>query len=80
MKSLVGLLLSLPLVAQLQVLTLQSGSPAAVGPSVNVGSAATGDALEARFRVLNTGAAPVPLSSITVSGAAANCVSARPNA
>ncbi|MCC6537817.1 MAG: choice-of-anchor D domain-containing protein [Bryobacterales bacterium] len=70
MKALVWLLLSLPAAAQLQVLTLQSGSLAAVGPSVNLGSAAVGDALEVRVRALNTGTAPIPLSTITVNGAA----------
>ena len=70
MKTLACLLLSLPLTAQLQVLTLQGGAPASAGPSVNLGSAAAGDAAEFRFRALNTGASPVALANLSVTGAA----------
>ena len=70
MKSLVLALFALPLAAQLQVLSLQGNAAIPVGPSVNLGSAAVRDSAEFLFRALNTGAAPITVQTITVSGAA----------
>lgn len=70
MKTLACLLLALPLAAQIQVFTLQTGLPVAAGPSVNLGTAAAGDIFEVRIRAVNSGSAPLALSTVTVSGAA----------
>ncbi len=63
-------LIALPTVAQLQVLALNGSGTAAVGASVNLGSAAVGDTAEFRFRALNGGTAPLALTAITVGGTA----------
>lgn len=76
MKLITAFLLALPLAAQLEVLSLHGPAPVPVGPSVNLGAAATGDIAEFRFRAINTGSVPVPLQTVAVSGAAFSLASA----
>jgi hypothetical protein len=69
-------LVALPLVAQLQIFSLQEPTPVPIGASINLGNTATGDSTEFRFRAINNGTGPIPLQSITVGGAGFSLTSA----
>jgi hypothetical protein len=69
-KSLLLVIASLPLAAQLQVFWIQGGTAVPAGASVNLGSAALRDTVEFQFRAVNGGTVPLALQSITVNGTA----------
>lgn len=61
-------LLPLSALAQLQVFEFDGTNDNAIGPVVNVGATAPGDTLKTRFHVRNTGAGPVSLQTVSLSG------------
>jgi len=76
MKFVLAILLALPLAAQLEVLSLQGPTPVPLGPTVNLGATAAGDATGFPFRAVNNGSSPLPLQSIVVGGAGFSLASA----
>ncbi|HYL73459.1 MAG TPA: choice-of-anchor D domain-containing protein [Bryobacteraceae bacterium] len=62
--------LSLPALAQLQVLLYDGSTETPVGALVDMGSAAPGDSTELRFRVRNFGAAQVTITTLKIADAA----------
>ena len=69
-------ILPLSALAQLQVYQFDGTNDTAIGPLVNVGTAAPGDTVEIRFHVRNTGAGPVVLQTLSLSGQGFNIASA----
>jgi hypothetical protein len=63
-----AVLLPLSGLAQLQVFQFDGTNDTAVGTLVNVGTAAPGDTIEARFHVRNMGAGPASLATLGLSG------------
>lgn len=61
--------LSLPALAQLQVLLYDGTTETPVGALVDVGSAAPGDSTETRFRVRNFGTAQVAITTLKIADA-----------
>lgn len=61
-------ILPLSALAQLQVFEFDGTNDTAVGQLVNVGTAAPGDTVATRFHVRNTGAGPVVLQTLSLSG------------
>ncbi|HEY6393022.1 MAG TPA: choice-of-anchor D domain-containing protein [Bryobacteraceae bacterium] len=61
--------LSLPALAQIQVLQFDGTTEIPVGSVVDMGSAAPGDVVEVRFRVRNIGSAMTPLQTLSITGA-----------
>jgi hypothetical protein len=62
-------LLSLPALAQLLVVQYDGVTETPVGPLVNVGTAAPGDTIVARFRVRNVSTGQVVLTALSIAGA-----------
>lgn len=54
--------------AQLQVYQFDGTNDTAIGPLVNVGTASPGDTVKTRFHIRNTGAGPVVLQTLSLSG------------
>jgi hypothetical protein len=61
-------ILSPPAMAQIQVLQFDGTNETPAGSVVDMGSAAPGDIVEARFRVRNIGSGPTTLQTITITG------------
>jgi len=61
-------LLPLSALAQLQVYEYDGTSDTPVGPVVNVGTAAPGDTIEARFHVRNNGNGPIVVQTLSLAG------------
>jgi len=61
--------LSLPVLAQIQVLQFDGASETPVGSVVDMGSAAPGDTVEVRFRVRDIGSAATTLQTLSIAGA-----------
>jgi hypothetical protein len=61
--------LSLPALAQIQVLQFDGTSETPVGSAVDLGSAAPGDTVEVRFRVRNIGSGATTLQTLSIAGA-----------
>lgn len=68
--------LPLSALAQLQVFQFDGTNDNSIGPLVNVGTAAPGDTVKTRFHVRNTGAGPVVLQTLSLSGQGFNIASA----
>jgi hypothetical protein len=60
--------LSLPVLAQIQVLQFDGATETPVGSVVDMGSAAPGDTVEVRFRVRNIGSGATTLQTLSVTG------------
>lgn len=65
---LVASLLPLSALAQIQLVQFNGTTEAPVGSSFSVGSAAPGDTVETRFRVVNAGVAAATLQTLALSG------------
>ena len=63
-----GLFLPVAALAQIEVLQFDGMNESPVGALVDVGSAAAGDTLEARFHVRNIGAGPAVLQTLSLAG------------
>jgi hypothetical protein len=61
--------LSLPALAQIQVLQFDGTAETPVGSVVDMGSAAPGDTVEVRFRVRNIGSSATTLQTLSLTGA-----------
>src|SRR5579884_2081381 len=63
------MLAPLALQAQLALYVVNGGTETAAGPTYNVGTIASGDSRDTRFRARNSGSAPVTITQLAVSGA-----------
>src|SRR5258708_11712024 len=72
-------ILSLPALAQIQVLQFDGTSETPIGSVVDMGSAAPGDVVEARFRVRNIGSGATTLQTLSITPGSGFKISAAPS-
>jgi hypothetical protein len=72
-------ILSLPALAQIQVLQFDGTAETPVGSVVDMGSAAPGDIVEVRFRVRNIGSGPAVLQTLSITPRSGFNFSAQPS-